>query len=188
MGNPITGQNISFYVNNVFIGNSTADEGYASINYLINQTKGILLVNGDYSGHNDQNITIKNGYLLISKTKVLSTIILNKNHYWVNETLNGVFKVVNIGDGDGENINAIITFPNSFKLYNFTVSKGYFDSNTQIWYIGDLAVNESVNMFFTGSFKEKGEKVFVLNVNGDNINTSSDSKAVFVYKKIFSRP
>ena len=183
MGNPITGQNVSFFVNNVFIGNSTADEGYSSINYLINQTKGILLVNGDYSGHNDQNITIKNGYLLISKTNVLSTIILDKNHYWVNETLNGVFKVVNIGDGDGENITALISFPNSFKLYNFTVSKGYFDSSTGIWYIGDLALNESVSMFFTGSFKEKGEKIFVINVNGDNINTSSDSKAVIVYKK-----
>ncbi|WP_297898330.1 right-handed parallel beta-helix repeat-containing protein [Methanobrevibacter sp.] len=183
MGNPVTGQNISFFVNGTFIGNSIANEGYAFINYYVTQNEGILVVDGGYTGHEDQNITIKDGSLLISKTNVLPVINLNKNKYWVNEILKGVFKVSNIGNGDGENLNATLTFPSNFKLYDFIVSKGQFDKSTGIWYIGDLAVNESASLFFIGSFKEKGQKTFRATLSGSDINNSSIQKTVFVYKK-----
>ncbi|RBQ24119.1 hypothetical protein ALNOE001_05060 [Candidatus Methanobinarius endosymbioticus] len=35
MGNTVTGQNISFYINGIFFANITSIEGYANINYTI---------------------------------------------------------------------------------------------------------------------------------------------------------
>ncbi|MDR0911351.1 MAG: hypothetical protein LBM96_01955, partial [Methanobrevibacter sp.] len=51
MGNTVTGENITFFVNGTAIGNVTAIEGIATLNYNAN-TAGIVPVSGDYEGHN----------------------------------------------------------------------------------------------------------------------------------------
>ena len=69
MGNTITGQDISFYVNGVFIANVSSVEGKASTAYLITaDSEAILPVTGDYGGHEGYPILLKNGALLIPET------------------------------------------------------------------------------------------------------------------------
>ncbi|OQD58824.1 adhesin-like protein [Methanobrevibacter arboriphilus JCM 13429 = DSM 1125] len=66
MGNTVTGQNISFYIDGVFLANVTSIEGEAKLNYLVNQEpNSIIPVTGDYEGHTGYSIMIKNGELLI---------------------------------------------------------------------------------------------------------------------------
>lgn len=66
MGNSITGQNISFYVNGEYIGVSDAIEGYATIEYtVIGNKNDNLQVTGNYSGHDPYAINIANGMILI---------------------------------------------------------------------------------------------------------------------------
>lgn len=65
-GNTVTGQNISFYIDGVFLANVTSIEGDAKLNYLVNQEpNSIISITGDYGGHNGYSIMVKNGELLI---------------------------------------------------------------------------------------------------------------------------
>ncbi|RBQ23018.1 hypothetical protein ALNOE001_13050 [Candidatus Methanobinarius endosymbioticus] len=48
IGNLITGQNISFYVNGIFIGNGTVIEGKVNLTYRVNNNPGIVPVSGTY--------------------------------------------------------------------------------------------------------------------------------------------
>lgn len=77
MGNAVTGQNISFFVNNTLIGNLTVIEGYGNLSYTVNGVVGeILPVSGTYSGNVTDNINILQGKLIIIKAMLNSTIIV----------------------------------------------------------------------------------------------------------------
>jgi predicted outer membrane repeat protein len=66
MGNTITGQNITFYVNGSFFGSIESIEGYANITYTVNGAAGAILpVTGSYNGIGNYQIIINNGQLLI---------------------------------------------------------------------------------------------------------------------------
>lgn len=75
MGNLITGQNISFYVNGILIRNVTAIEGYANLTYTASGPSGIVPVNGTYIGSGAYPINIANGQLRINKLNASSTIV-----------------------------------------------------------------------------------------------------------------
>ena len=64
MANPVTGGNISFFVNGEFIGNVTAIEGLGSINF-IPTFLGIVPVDGSYDGSGDYPIDFYQGQLEI---------------------------------------------------------------------------------------------------------------------------
>jgi hypothetical protein len=65
MGNKVTGQLIHFWVNGTYIGNATAIEGLAQINYTVPKFNGVLPVNGTYQGSGNLAIDIYNGELLV---------------------------------------------------------------------------------------------------------------------------
>lgn len=66
MGNTITGQNISFYVNGTYVGNVTVLEGYANLTYTVDGSLGdILPVTGTYAGNVDYPIIIRDGALAV---------------------------------------------------------------------------------------------------------------------------
>jgi len=66
MGNTVTGQNISFYVNGIYVGSSTSIEGYANLTFKVTGALGdVLPVNGTYAGIGDFPIIIMNGELII---------------------------------------------------------------------------------------------------------------------------
>ncbi|RBQ24364.1 hypothetical protein ALNOE001_02920 [Candidatus Methanobinarius endosymbioticus] len=76
MGNLITGQNISFYVNDVLVGTVNVNESKENITY-IPTAAGLLPVNGDYSGHTNYTINIQNGLLNITRTNFNSKAIMD---------------------------------------------------------------------------------------------------------------
>lgn len=80
MGNTITGQEISFYVDGIFIANVTSIEGQANSTYLVNKTPvAILPVTGEYSGHEGYSIIINNGQLEIIKRNIIVNITIEEN-------------------------------------------------------------------------------------------------------------
>jgi predicted outer membrane repeat protein len=77
MGNPITGQNVGFYVSGVLMGSSLSNEGYANFTYKVNGPDGAIFpITGDYNGHTGYNINILNGTLKIAKSATNTTIIV----------------------------------------------------------------------------------------------------------------
>lgn len=79
MGNTVTGQNISFYINETLIGTATSIEGLANINYTVTAPIGTVTLNGTYEGIGSYLINILNGQLIINKLNVNSTIITPNN-------------------------------------------------------------------------------------------------------------
>ncbi|OQD59288.1 hypothetical protein MBBAR_4c00130 [Methanobrevibacter arboriphilus JCM 13429 = DSM 1125] len=191
MGNNITGQNISFYVNGTFIGNQTVNEGYVSVNYLINHGTGIVTVTGDYNGHNDAGININTGQLLITnETTVNGTINLDKNKYKVNETAKGIINIINNGLYTAYEIVVNLHLPNEFRLNGNTVivSHGYYDPNTNKWHIGNLEPGEEATMTFTGKFTKADNYTLNITTTGENFNNTTDSDYVIVTEKSTPTP
>lgn len=60
MANPITGQNIIFYVNGIFVGNVTSIEGFANLTFTA-IIPGTVPVNSIYEGTGDCLINIPTG-------------------------------------------------------------------------------------------------------------------------------
>ncbi|MBZ9570726.1 hypothetical protein KQY27_04090 [Methanobrevibacter sp. TMH8] len=116
MGNTVTGQNISFYINGVWIGSLTSTEGYANITYLVNGVLGdILTLNGTYSGNMGYPIIIRNGELRI-QLFTNSTIIAPDGKVGNPLTITGIAT-----DENGESIaNTKITITIDSKSYNVT--------------------------------------------------------------------
>ena len=183
MGNLVTGQNISFFVNGTFVGNAEAIEGVANINYIINQGAGIVPVTGDYAGHPEFDIILRNGQLLIvANNTVTSEIILDKDVYQINETVQGKITITNTGNNTATNVTTKVNFPSNFVLNSgsIVVSHGTFDPTTNIWSIGDLAPGEVATMTFTGKFITAGESTISLETSGDNFETSTASVTALV--------
>jgi uncharacterized protein DUF11/polymorphic membrane protein len=183
MGNTITGQSISFYVNGTFIGNQTATEGQATIFYLVKHGIGTVTVTGDYTGHDGFNIIIKDGQLLIvTETNVHGTINLDKDEYKVNETVQGTIKVINNGSDTAYDVMVKVNLPPEFILNvgNVIVSHGYFDPITNIWHIGNLRVGEEATMNFTGIFTKTGTYTVDIITTVANFNSTKDSTTVVI--------
>ncbi|KZX14501.1 putative outer membrane protein pmp11 precursor [Methanobrevibacter cuticularis] len=183
MGNTVTGQNISFYVNGTFIGNETSIEGRAEIPYLVNHGIGAVTVNGNYTGHNGFGIVINDGQLLIvTDTNVIGTITLDKDEYDVNETVNGNINVVNEGSNTAYDVVVDVNFPSEFVLNpaSVVVSQGYYDPIANVWYIGDLTPGQEVTMSFTGKFTKAGTYTISITASGSNFNTTTDSATALV--------
>jgi predicted outer membrane repeat protein len=183
MGNTVTGQNISFYVNGTFIGNQTATEGQAQIPYLVNHGIGTVTVTGDYAGHQGFNIIIKDGQLLIvTETNVIGTINLDKDEYKVNETVKGTINVINNGPDTAYNVTVKVNLPPEFILNesSVVVSQGYFDPLTNIWHVGNLTAGEEATMNFTGHFTKPGTYTLDIVTSGTNFDTTTDSATAIV--------
>ncbi|MCL2115651.1 MAG: hypothetical protein FWH29_05465, partial [Methanobrevibacter sp.] len=83
MGNTVTGQNISFYIDGVYVQSMNSDEGYVNI-YYIADTLGTVTVTGFYDGHEGYGIELFNGMIVTSdnvtsKIPTNSTIVSNPN-------------------------------------------------------------------------------------------------------------
>lgn len=191
MGNTITGQNISFYVNGTFIENQTVIEGFASINFLVNHGIGYTTVTGDYAGHDYNGINIKNGQVLITnETNLNGSINFNKNKYKTNETAKGNIKVINRGENIAYNVVVSINLPEKFiaNKSSIIVSNGYYDSNSNKWYIGNLNPNEEALMYFTGKFIEEGNYIASILINGDNFADLSNFTEIKVIENKTPEP
>ena len=191
MGNLITGQNISFYVNGTLIGSIEAIEGFANITYFINAGEGIIPVNGNYMGNGIYDININNGALLfVNETTVNGDIGLDKKEYMVNETGKVNINVKNKGSHVAKNVKVKVNLDPNFLLNNTSiiVSHGYYDAIAGIWYIDDLNPDEEAIMTFNGKFTEKGNYIFSILIYGDNFNDSTSITNVLVKESSTPKP
>ncbi|MGL6298876.1 MAG: hypothetical protein ACRC1M_06910 [Methanobacteriaceae archaeon] len=192
MGNPVTGQNISFFVNNTFITSVTSNEGYTNVLYLVNQVPASRVpVYGSYNGIGTFDINIRNGTLsiadirTINETSINGNIVIAKNKYKFNETVKGKINIANTGNHTAINVIVKITLPKGFKLdlKSIKVSKGTFNPNTSLWTIGDLSTNEKVAMNFKGKFEKIGNYTFSILATGANFKQVTDSDITEVLSK-----
>ncbi len=87
MGNPITGQNINFYMNGILLGTATSIEGQANLTYtVIGNDNDLIIVNGSYDGCGTYPISLYEGQIRIVKIATNSTI--NANNAYVNNFTN----------------------------------------------------------------------------------------------------
>lgn len=75
MGNTITGEDIFFYANDIYLNKVTSIEGYASFSYDVNVNPvSYILITGNYSGHEGYSIVIKDGILFVDKESTINHI------------------------------------------------------------------------------------------------------------------
>ncbi|MBZ9570361.1 hypothetical protein KQY27_02230 [Methanobrevibacter sp. TMH8] len=185
MGNPVTGQTVSFLIDGLSVGYSIFIEGAAELTYFVNLNTENALVNGLYLGSGN-NINILNGMLRITSTsEVGGNLTLNQTEYFVNDTIKGVINVINNGPNHVYNVNVKINLPAWFNINknDIIVSQGYYDDITGIWYIGDLVSTARAMMEFTGEFTQKGQGILSIDISGDNFNNSMDSFNFLVKEK-----
>jgi len=79
MGNTVTAQNISFYLDGVLFENIESIEGLAEFNYTVDGLPGSLIpVNGSYAGIGDFDIIINEGQLRIPKLILVLILMVEK--------------------------------------------------------------------------------------------------------------
>ena len=128
MGNPITGGNINFYLDNNLLATVTSLEGKANITFTPTDL-GLILINGNYSGNGSDPVNVKSGQLyVVLKLDTNSTItvtgILKVNHTviisgiltdWNGELLGGIVLNITV---DGVNV-TVTTDPDGNWNYTY---------------------------------------------------------------------
>lgn len=186
MGNPITGQVVTFFINGLSVGSNTFIEGFADLTYFVNLNTENAVASGSYLGSTNS-INLWNGMLRITSTsEAEGDISLDHDEYFVNDTVEGVINVVNNGPNDIYDVRVKINLPQGFNLNNndIILSQGYYDYITNIWYIDNLAPTARAIMVFIGEFTQKGQYTTSINISGDNFNSSIDSFNVLVIEKV----
>ncbi|MBZ9570049.1 right-handed parallel beta-helix repeat-containing protein [Methanobrevibacter sp. TMH8] len=164
MGNTITGQNISFYVNGSLVGSVESIEGYANITYLVNGVEGIILpVNGSYNGIGNYPIVINNGELLI---QLLTNSTINAPDGKVGDSIN----VSGIAtDEEGNPIaNTQISVTIDGKTYNITTNS---NGEWNLIFTPETSGNFTAIVSWTGNSSHNGFTNSTT-FNIDKLNTS----------------
>ncbi|WP_409200871.1 right-handed parallel beta-helix repeat-containing protein [Methanobrevibacter sp. DSM 116169] len=187
MGNEITYQNVSFYINGIYVGFAKSIEGYANISYTVTERYGSLIVNGYYDGIISDLILKEGALQLISNTTVIGEIVFDKDLYVTDENVEGTITIENLGNHThsvnytAENVTIIVNLPAGFEMNNdVIVSHGTYNVITGIWFIDELDAMEVATMTFTGKFTTKGNYNNNIFVNGLNFENSTDSYEVTV--------
>ncbi|WP_157082469.1 beta strand repeat-containing protein [Methanobrevibacter cuticularis] len=157
MGNPITGQEITFYVNGIYSGNVAIIEGYANLTY-ISSVGGDLIVTGDYTGHDGYDITVLNGSL--NRFITNSTVVVsNGSKVGINTFISGV-----VFDENGKPVvSAQLSVGVDGEIYNVTT-----DSNG-VWNLNYRPIH---NGTFVVSVSWVGNDTYYGFVNGTSFNVS----------------
>jgi hypothetical protein len=90
MGNPITGQNVNFYVDEILIGSAFVNEGEINVNFNTDYNIGTLVVNGTYEGIGIHDIAMKQGTLLYQNNTNTTFIVTETWKYGQFVTISGV--------------------------------------------------------------------------------------------------
>ena len=146
-------------------------------------TKNVSLNDFIYSQLIDENSTINvnkdyeniSANIFFLEPNLVGNITLDKNEYFVNETINGIISLKNNGDTTARNVEVKINLPKEFKLIKFNLNKGSFNEKSNFWTVGYLTVNETILFSFEGYFKEVGNKSFSIEVLGLNFNAFNNS-------------
>lgn len=185
MGNPITGQEVTFLINGFTVGYANFINGMANLTYFINLNTNQATVNGAYLGSGN-NINILNGILRVNSISAVNgNISLNNDQYYVNDPVKGVINLANNGPNIVYNIIIKFILPSGFNINksDIIVSQGFYDFKNDIWYVGDLVSTAKAMMVFTGEFNQKGQYIQYIDISGDNFNSSIDSVNVSVKEK-----
>jgi hypothetical protein len=177
MGNTITGQDISFYVDGMFIANVTSIEGEANVTYLVTQDPvSVLPVTGEYAGIGEYSIVLKNGALLIPKTPTNINIDIAKNFKVGQNTVlksrltdkdgNPIANATVDFYVNGKKVGSAITDSNGIAKLNYTVKKSG-NYNITAKYSGDSTYLSSNATNKTTVFKIK--TITTIDKDGDKI-------------------
>ncbi|MCE7699725.1 MAG: Ig-like domain repeat protein, partial [Methanobacterium paludis] len=133
MGNNVTGQTITFYVDGVQVGSTTVIEGVALLNYTV-PTSWLLgsyhPVTGNYTGSTGFTIVLKNGQLKLGKLDTMTTVDPVSGKPGQTVTIN-----VHVTDENGNPVNGSVTVtaPDG-QLVSVTVTNGV---GTSTWNVSD---------------------------------------------------
>lgn len=174
MGNPITGQNITFTLNGVFIRNVTVIEGIVNFTYTFVPEKQNI-ISGEYFNAGDYNIDISNGVLVFDSV-ISSNITLDKDKVKINESTIGKVIVVNSGNVKESDLSVVVKLPDNFILDTVPNGAIYDDIyNTLTWFIDDLNLKSSIEFEFTGIFTKSGDYTFNSNIFNNNISINDST-------------
>jgi uncharacterized repeat protein (TIGR01451 family) len=148
MANPITGGNISFYVNGVYKGTATPIEGKANITYSVDLPELNLSysVNGTYNGHQGYSIIMNPGliklveccaYLTVTKT-VNATSVIN------GDFLTYIITIYNNGPTDAFNVSISEILDSKLVLLSNNSTQGTY--NNTIWNIGTITKGSTLTL------------------------------------------
>ncbi|MBF4469554.1 MAG: hypothetical protein ISP01_09140 [Methanobrevibacter arboriphilus] len=135
MNNPITGLNITFYLNSTLISVLEVIEGYLNVSYFVDFEKGTIIpITGDYLGIGTFNINILNGELLIVS---ITNSTINASDVNIGEeiTINGQLTDYMGNGSDSLTVNV------DGNLYNVTIdSTGFWSLNYATNSTGNITI------------------------------------------------
>ena len=182
MGNTITGKNINFIIegNNY---NANAIEGLAKINFNAILNPGVYTVHGNYSGHGNKPIILKNGTLIINAIADLTiTKTVNVTNANYGEYLSYTITVFNNGPNNVTGVIVNEKLPDGL-VYVSDNGNGKYDHITGLWTIGNLTVNDNVALVITVRVNKTGNIINVVNVTANEYdNNTVNNKANITVK------
>ena len=195
MGNTVTEQDISFYIDGVLIANVPSVEGKANTTYLVTQGPGsVFPVTGDYAGHDGYSIVLKNGELLIPKIPTSITIDVPKNlKVGQNTTLKGKLtdkdgnSIANATVDfyvDGKKVGSAVTDENGIAILNYTFTKAG-NYNVQAKYAGNDTCLPSNATTQTKVSKIKTKLTVDINGNEFTVTLTDEDGNPLAGKKVF---
>jgi len=148
MGNPVTGGNISFYVNGVYKGNATSIEGKANITYHVDlpEIGQVYTVNGTYTGRQGFSLIMNPGLLKLVEPNANLTVTktVNATNVINGDLLTYIIIIYNNGPTDAVNVTVSEILDSRLVLLSSNSSQGTY--NDRIWNIGTIANGSTVTL------------------------------------------
>jgi uncharacterized repeat protein (TIGR01451 family) len=100
----------------------------------------------------------------------------DKENIHIGEEVTWILEVQNFGPDIAKNTRVHDELPEGLKYLHHTLTKGTFSSETGIWDIGDLKVEDGVvKLFITCVATSVGEKINKANLTSDTFNINNES-------------
>jgi uncharacterized repeat protein (TIGR01451 family) len=174
MGNPLTGQTVEFWVDNIKVGeNATDSTGIAYFNYIINQSASNHTLNSVFNETSLYQGSNATGYLYVPTADLYIQITSDKNNPLAGETFTLTYKLGNNGPDDAQNVTITIPIPDGF-----VVSKIEGDGtwtivgNNIIWTMTNVTVGDPY-LYISGWTLWAGSFLFGASITSDTFNLNS---------------
>ncbi|MCL2156941.1 MAG: hypothetical protein FWH54_02845 [Methanobrevibacter sp.] len=181
MGNPVTGQDIGFYLNRtIFLGNIASNEGYADITYTVpaSTTGGIYAnVLGDYVGHNIYSIVLNQGIIRYEpQVNLTVTKVANVTGDLVfGQIITYTITVTNHGPDNANNVKVNEKLSNYLIYQSSSSAIGSYNPTTGVWTIGNLKNGETVVLIISVKINGTGAISNSIYITSDEPNINNDT-------------
>jgi uncharacterized repeat protein (TIGR01451 family) len=174
LANPLNGQTLEFWIDNVKVGENTTDNtGTATFNYKISQTPGSHTLKAVFNGDTEYQGSEATGELYVPQADLYIQITSNKNNPTVGEMFTLTYKLGNNGPDDATNVTITIPIPEGFVISSISGDGNWTQNgNTITWTFNNVTVGDPY-LYITGWTTEPGIYIFSASIASDTFSINS---------------